>query len=771
MPGVGFRNPSVIRPVKLSTMIDLPQTMLHISELAFLLANVTSSAVGRLGRILRSVRQYVTVWTATGARTRRRQRGLSRQLETLEERMVLAAVFVPGELLIQYADVTDVTRMEVRQLTQGTLLESVKSIPMSNAGTGMLERISLPSGMNVEAAARYVSRLPGVLFAEPNYWLTASATSNDSYYNTGNLWGMYSDDAPTVVGPAATNNRFGSQAEEAWNNGFTGSKDVIVGIIDTGIQFTHPDLDANIWVNPFEIAGDRLDNDGNGYIDDVRGWDFYNNDSSIYDTKDGDHHGTHVAGTIGAEGGNGIGVAGVNWNVTMIGAKFLGPGGGSLLDAVRAIDYLTDLKVRHGLNIVATNNSWGGGGYSVSLQNAITRAAKAGILFIAAAGNDGSNNDSKASYPANYSTLQGSDTESAADYEAVISVASITNTGNRSSFSNYGSTTVDLGAPGSSIFSTVPNGYASYNGTSMATPHVTGAVALYAAANPTANAFEIRTAILSSVTPTPALNGRTVTGGRLNISAALGQTATANLAVTNVTISESSVGGSAAIFTVTLSGNVTGVVTVNYSTVGATAVSDVDFTATSGTLTFEVGETSKTVSVPILNDSIQEFDELFYLNLTATVGASDLAVQGRATIRDDDASTVAIGDVSVLEGNAGMTSFIFTVSLSAPSVQTVRVNYLTANGTATSRGDYVAAKGTVQFNPGETVKTITISVRAETLVEQNETFFVNLSGIVNSTLADSVGVGTIINDDGGTTGLSQRAVARKARIKARSARG
>jgi hypothetical protein len=244
----------------------------------------------------------------------------------------------------------------------------------------------------------------------------------------------------------------------------------------------------------------------------------------VYDGGPGnttvDAHGTHVSGTIGGAGGNGIGVAGVNWHVTMISAKFLGPNGGSTADAVAALDYITDLKQRHGLNIIAANNSWGGGGYSQALHDAILRAAKAGILFMAAAGNSARNNDLYPQYPANYSTLSGTSTETAASYEAVTSVASITNSGARSTFSNYGRTSVDLGAPGSAIRSTTPsNTYSSFSGTSMATPHVAGAAALYKSVNPGATAQQVRTAILQSATATPttSMTGITTTGGRLNI--------------------------------------------------------------------------------------------------------------------------------------------------------------------------------------------------------------------------------------------------------------
>ena len=226
---------------------------------------------------------------------------------------------------------------------------------------------------------------------------------------------------------------------------------------------------------------DGIDNDHNGYVDDIHGWDFNSNDNTIYDGTT-DDHGTHVAGTIGARGGNGMGVAGMCWNVTLISCKFLGPSGGTLANAVKAVDYLTNMKARHGVNIVASNNSWGGGGYSQALFDAINRANSQNILFIAAAGNGGfdgvgDNNDSLPFYPASYTNPN------------LIAVASITSSGAKSSFSNYGFNSVDIGAPGSSILSTVPyNGsnpsYAYYSGTSMATPHVTGGAALYAATHP-----------------------------------------------------------------------------------------------------------------------------------------------------------------------------------------------------------------------------------------------------------------------------------------------
>ncbi len=280
-----------------------------------------------------------------------------RGIETLEKREVLAAAILRNELLVEYLpEATELQRSSARSAVVGQLQQTIYTAAMRNNGYGALETIAIPANLDVQSAMNAIKNRPGVASVELNRRV-GKTVANDPRYTNGSLWGMYSDDSPSLAGPSGTTNSFGSQAEEAWAAGATGSRNVVVGIIDEGVDFNHPDLINNMWVNPFEPL-DGIDNDGNGYVDDVRGWDFYNNDNSIFDAAQGDAHGTHVAGTIGAQGNNGVGVAGVNWNVTMISTKFLGPDGGYTSDAVRALDYLTDLKTRHGINIVATNNSW-----------------------------------------------------------------------------------------------------------------------------------------------------------------------------------------------------------------------------------------------------------------------------------------------------------------------------------------------------------------------------------------------------------------------------
>ncbi len=338
-----------------------------------------------------------------------------------------------------------------------------------------------------------------VAYVEPDFAITMSARPNDPSFSQ--LWGLSnSGGSGGVIGADI-------RATAAWDV-TTGSRNVVVAVIDTGIDYNHPDLAANMWRNPGEIAGNGRDDDGNGFVDDVYGWNFADRTSNPFDDEG---HGTHVAGTIGAVGNNGTGVTGVSWRVSLMALKFLGAdGSGSTSDAVAAINYATRMRRDFGINVVATNNSWGGGGSSTALRDAIAAGGRAGILFVAAAGNEGVDNNSVANYPSNYPD------------ESIIAVAATDRADRLASFSNYGATTVDVAAPGVGILSTVPNGrYASYSGTSMATPHVAGTIALMAAANPQATAAQLKSALLSTVRPVAALAGRMVTGGVINTSAAV----------------------------------------------------------------------------------------------------------------------------------------------------------------------------------------------------------------------------------------------------------
>ena len=315
-----------------------------------------------------------------------------------------------------------------------------------------------------------------------------------------------------VPNDTRVNDQWGLQsisAYQAWQYG-TGSKDVVVAVIDTGIDLTNQDLKNNLWVNPGEIAGDGIDNEGNGYIDDVNGWNFYSNNNDVQDRYG---HGSHVAGIIGAEGNNGLGIAGINWNVSLMTLKFTDDKGmGYTGAAAYAMDYISMMKNNYHVNVVVANASWGGGiGFSNMLYGAIGRLNDAGVVLTVAAGNNGSDNDITLRYPSCF------------DNDNIISVGALGYDGIKlASFSNYGATNVDIAAPGSMILSTIPyNNYGYKAGTSMASPQVAGAVALLNSVKPGLSISEVKAAIFGSVDKLPELFGKVATGGKLNMGAAM----------------------------------------------------------------------------------------------------------------------------------------------------------------------------------------------------------------------------------------------------------
>ncbi|MBE0368985.1 S8 family serine peptidase [Pseudoalteromonas aurantia] len=351
---------------------------------------------------------------------------------------------------------------------------------------------------NPKAVIKALSEHEAVQYVEPNYRLTIQGTPDDPKFSE--LWGLHNTGQTGGTADADID------AVEAWDIS-VGSRDVVVGVIDTGVDHTHPDLTANMWINPNEIAGDGIDNDNNGYIDDMHG---INAITDVGDPMDDQGHGTHVSGTIGAVGNDGVGVVGVNQQVSIVGCKFLdASGSGSSANAIKCIDYLVGLR-NAGVDVRVSNNSWGGGGFSQAMSDALTSSEEAGILFVAAAGNSAVDNDTNPHYPSSY------------EHASILSIASTTHTDAMSSFSQWGLTSVDLGAPGSAIVSTVPGGgYDSYSGTSMATPHVAGAAALALSVNPDLTTAELKELLMNSGDDNAALNGKTVSGKRLNVATAL----------------------------------------------------------------------------------------------------------------------------------------------------------------------------------------------------------------------------------------------------------
>ena len=401
--------------------------------------------------------------------------------------------FAPDRVLVKPKEGASAEAVEAINRKNGARTE--KKIPRTRVSV-----VKLPRGLQVAEAVERYEASPEIEYAEPDFLLSVdqatNPTPNDADYpklynlnNTGQTGGAADADV---------------DAPEAWGS-TTGSPDAVVAVIDTGVDIGHADLKNNVWTNPDEVPANNLDDDGNGYVDDVHGWDFRNEDNSVFDADEGSH-GTHVAGTIAAEGNNGVGITGVNWRAKIMPLKFIGPTTGYTSDAAQALNY----AVAEGVKI--SNNSYGCAGcFSQTLFDAIRKADAAGHLYVAAAGNDGADNDATASYPSGY------------DSANVVSVAATDGTDALASFSNYGSSSVDLAAPGVGVLSTLPgNSYGYKSGTSMAAPLVAGVATLATSESPTASGAEIKKRLLDSVDKKASLSGKTATGGRLNAAGTLG---------------------------------------------------------------------------------------------------------------------------------------------------------------------------------------------------------------------------------------------------------
>jgi len=639
--------------------------------------------------------------------------------------MVDKGSFDPSSILVRFNDPGPGPVLPFRAV--GTTVDhAIELVPG-------LYQMKLSKGMSVAAALDMYQANPAVRYAEPNFLIHVENAPNDPKYLDGTLWGMNN------TGQSGGTADADIDAPEAWDLA-TGSSSMVVAVIDTGVDYNHPDLAANIWSNATEANGlPGVDDDGNGFVDDIRGWDFANNDNNPMD----DHsHGTHVSGTIGAIGNNGIGVVGVNWNVQIMPLKFLNAqGNGTTAAAIAALQY----AVANGAKI--SNHSYGDTAFSQAHLDAIQAAGAADHLVVAAAGNGNFfgqpiNNDVTPFYPASYQPA----------IDNVISVAATTRTDAFASFSNYGAASVDLAAPGVSIYSTMPNNaYGFKDGTSMAAPHVTGAAALLWSSAPGQSVTEVKQRLLDNTDSIAALNPNrpTVTNGRLNIFKALnaGQPGLPTLSISDASVTEGNSGTVAVDFTVTLSATSTQDVTVNFATANGTA-SAADYAGGSSTVTILAGQTTATITIQVNGDDLDEANETYFVNLSGPVNATIADGQGLGTILDDDpAPSLSISDVAVLEGDRGTTIAVFTISLGTASGQSVTVNFATANATASSGTDYTSRSGSVTFAPGETTKTIEINIKGDRKKESDETFFVNLSSPANATILDGQGLGTILNDD------------------------
>ena len=404
---------------------------------------------------------------------------------------------VPGEYVVKLKENILVSQ-DINVLSRGLGVTITSRIPSDN-----IVVVKKPAFQLQSSAVKSLSEHPWVEIAEPNYIYRIKRVPNDPML--GQLWGMInSGQADSAKKSGVPGVDIG--AEQAWDIQ-TGSRDIVVAVIDTGINYNSADLKPNMWVNEAEASGKTgVDDDGNGIVDDIHGAAFTNK-KSTGNPLDDHGHGSHCAGPIGAKGDDGKGIVGVAWNVRLMGIKFLTKdGGGTLEDAIKSIDYATKM----GANIMS--NSWGGGGYSETLKAAIERANKVGILFVAAAGNEANNNDAKPTYPATYSVPN------------VLSVAAVDNQGRIASFSNYGKNTVHVGAPGVNIYSTTTTGYDSWSGTSMATPHVSGIAALIVSQFPKMTHLELRERIITTAKPLSGLRGKVRNAGFANAYTALTNT-------------------------------------------------------------------------------------------------------------------------------------------------------------------------------------------------------------------------------------------------------
>lgn len=399
-----------------------------------------------------------------------------------------AAESVPGQFVIMTSEEGSALKIDGLQESLG-----VKIVSRIRDNMFLVQSVG-----EDQKAFQDLKQNPLVQIVEPNYIYRASKLPNDP--GLEKLWGLRNVGLKDSKGTkGVTGVDIG--VEKAWDIA-TGSKKIVVAVIDTGVDFKIPDLKNNAWTNEAEANGQPgVDDDGNGFVDDIHGYDFANNDA---DPTDDHGHGSHCSGTIGAEGNDGKGLVGVNWNVSIMAVKFLSSGGsGSLADAVKSIDYARKM----GANVLS--NSWGGGGPSEILRKAIEDTRDAGELFVAAAGNDSSDNDRRAAYPASY------------DIENIISVAAVDNRGELAYFSNWGLKSVHVAAPGVNILSTVPKGTDYYSGTSMATPHVSGVAALVWSAFPEMSNTELKTRLLSTARPLVTLEGKIITGGMIDAYYAL----------------------------------------------------------------------------------------------------------------------------------------------------------------------------------------------------------------------------------------------------------
>jgi subtilisin family serine protease len=514
-------------------------------------------------------------------------------------------LYVEDELLVKFKDGTaSVAARSVNAEIGASILEEFPDLGW--------QRVKLPADLSVNRAITDYKKFADIEAAQPNFYYHLTLAPNDTRY--AELYGMAKISAPA-----------------AWDL-TTGSQTTVVAIIDTGINYNHQDLVANMWTNAGETNNNGVDDDGNGFVDDYYGYDFFYNDSDPFDQNG---HGTHTAGTVGAVGNNSTGVVGVNWNVKLMAIKIYSPNGSDTTSAmlINAYNYVRLMKNR-GVNIRVTNNSYGGCGeacgYDQATKNALDAMGNAGILNVFAAGNSGQNIETTPFYPASYTS------------PSILAVASSTSTDARSGFSNFGAASVDVAAPGTGILSTYNSSntsYATLSGTSMASPHGAGAAALLSSYNPNLSVASLKATLMNTVDALAQWNGVVKTGGRLNVDRALRNQTVCNFALSQTSVFIPGTGG--------------GNFTVNVS-----APTNCDYAATSNANWITVtngnpGSGNGTISFTVQNNPIADVQRVSTITIgnqtyTVTQGTNFVA---RTPVLDFDGDGKT--DYSVLQAANG----------------------------------------------------------------------------------------------------------------------
>jgi subtilisin family serine protease len=562
------------------------------------LTNMTKDAKlkSKIGRKFKSNQKYRTVMIVMGlfvaallvaapASTQVSKNSGNGKSEVFQGRPAVA-----NEVLVKFREAT--SPVSIAQAEQDGDVDSDEEV----GGTGV--RLFHSRSKDVTTLVSELSTRSDVEYAEPNYIVYTTAVPNDPQFSA--LWGLQNTGQNIGCGVGCFGNPVGTagadiKATLAWDVS-TGSRANVVAVVDTGIDYNHPDLAANVWSAPTAFTV----NIGGTVINCAAGSHGFNAINNTCNPLDDNDHGSHTSGTIGASGNNGVGVVGVNWTASIMGAKFLdASGSGTTAGAINAIEFTIQAKAFFGANanVRVLSNSWGGGGFSQALLDEINKANTNNMLFVAAAGNNATNNDTTAFYPANYNAPN------------VVAVAATDNRDQLASFSNFGRNTVHLGGPGVDVLSTTRNNtYSYFSGTSMATPHVSGAAALVLSGCPSLDTAALKSNLLSNVDPIASLSGNTITGGRLNVNKAIRACSappTPDFSLSATPASQTVTQGASTTYTVTVtpSGGFTG--TVSFSASGLPAGAGASFnpasvtTSGSSTMTVTTSATTPTGTFPL----------------------------------------------------------------------------------------------------------------------------------------------------------------------------